>query len=378
MDPVRVGVVGLRGVGRQHMKELATSGRAELAAVCDLDRSLTGAAAEEYGASVWTSLDDMLARCGLDAVVIATPHHLHAPMGLAALEAGLHAFVEKPIAVTVSEADLLVEAARSRELTLAVGHNYRTFPGNRALKALIDDGLVGEIHRVMWQWLETRPEAYYERDVWRCTWEHAGGGVLMNQTSHDLDLLCWMVGDPVEVSAFIGNWGHSAEIEDTAIANIRFESGALCNVQFSICDRRFNYRQISGDLGTVVYSDQKNANSNVPDELMLGRYSAPMRDFIAGTAGKIAGQPEVTWRSIPVDAVLTGPTLLGSFIGAICDGTEPITDGVSARRTLELINAMILSGVRKEVVTLPLDRGRYDALMAELVAGESKVDRQPR
>ena len=79
-------------------------------------------------------------------------------------------------------------------------------------------------------WLEARPEAYYDRDVWRCTYEYAGGGVLMNQTSNDLDLLCWMMGDPVDVSAMVSNWGHRAQIEDTAIANIKFSSGAHCNV----------------------------------------------------------------------------------------------------------------------------------------------------
>ena len=142
------------------------------------------------------------------------------------------------------------------------------------IKRLIDAGELGDIYRVLWQWLEARAEAYYERDIWRCTWEHAGGGVLMNQTSHDIDLLCWMMGEPVEVSAMISNWGHRAEIEDTAIANVRFASGAVCNLQLSICDRRLNYRQISGNKGTVIYQDEKNANSQVPDTFRLGRYGS--------------------------------------------------------------------------------------------------------
>ena len=289
LDPCRVAVVGLKGVGQQHLREISSSDRARLSAVCDVDPAAAGAAGSECDASVWTHYEDMLSGCDLDAVVIATPHHLHAPMGMASLESGLHTFVEKPIANTVSEADRLVETARERGLKLAVGHNYRTFAGNRVLKGLIDDGAIGEVHRVLWQWLEARPETYYDRDIWRCTWELAGGGVLMNQTSHDLDLLCWMMGDPVEVSGMAGNWAHRAEVEDTAIANIRFASGALCNVQFSICDRRLNHRQISGDRGTLVYTDTKDANSVVPDELLLGRYAVPMRGFIADAQARLAG-----------------------------------------------------------------------------------------
>ena len=377
MDRLRVAVTGLKGVGRQHVREIAAHDRAELSAVCDLDRPLAEAAGQEHGASVWTRFDEMLLGCDLDAVVIATPHYLHAPMGLASLESGRHTFVEKPIANTVSEADKLIAAADERGLKLAVGHNYRTFPGNRALKGLLDSGAIGQVHRVLWQWLETRSEAYYDRDEWRCTWEHAGGGVLMNQTSHDLDLLCWMMGDPAEVSGMVGNWAHRAEVEDTAVASIRFSSGALCNVQFSVCDRRLNHRQISGDCGTIVYSDTKNANSSVPDELLLGRYAAPMRGFIAGSGGPIAGQPEVRWETVPVDPA-PGQTLMASFLDAILGGGEPITDGLTSRRTLELINAILLSAVRKETVTLPLDRERYDRFNAELSAGDARISRQPR
>ena len=136
---------------------------------------------------------------------------------------------------TVAEADGLVDLAESKGLTLGIGHNYRTFPGNIAMKKLVEE--LGDLHRVFWQWIDTRPETYYDRDIWRSTWSQAGGGVLLNQTSHDLDLLCWMLGEPAEVSSVIGNWGHRFEVEDTAVASIRFKNGAVASVQMSICDR---------------------------------------------------------------------------------------------------------------------------------------------
>ena len=376
MRTLRFAVIGLRGMGRQHVREIRALPQAELVAVADTDGDLARAVGEEQNATIWHDYRDMIAQENLDAIVVATPHHLHGAMGLDCLEAGLHTFVEKPIANTVSEADRLVEEAESRGLKLAVGHNYRTFPGNRALKGLIDDGVLGDIYRVCWMWLEARAETYFDRDIWRCTWEHAGGGVLMNQTSHDIDLLCWMLGDPVEVSAMVSNWAHNAEIEDTVTANVRFASGAHASLQFSTCDRRLNYRQISGDRGTVVFQDEKNANSKVPDVLRLGRYEGSMRGFISGGGAAIAGQPGIAWEEVECED--GGPTLLESFVSAILDGGEAITDGASARRSLELINGMLLAGVRREVVSFPLDRDRYDDLMAELRAGNAGVFRHPR
>jgi predicted dehydrogenase len=242
------------------------------------------------------------------------------------------------------------------------------------LKRLLEEGAIGDVHRVFWSWLETRPETYYARDRWRCTWAHAGGGVLMNQVSHDIDLVCWMLGDPVEVSAMIGNWGHAAEIEDTAIASVRFAGGAHASLQFSTCDRRLNFRQIAGDRGTITYQDEKNANSMFPDVFRLGRYTRPMREFIRSAEG-VTKQPEIPWEDVPVARERPGPATLEAFINAILDGGEPIVNGEEGRRTLELINAIILSGMRKKVVSLPLDRGEYDALMAELSDGRAQVPR---
>lgn len=374
MSNLRCGVIGLNGIGGRHAQSLVEMEQVDLIAVADLREDLRLSFAEKLETTAFADYQEMIAQCDLDAVVIGTPHFLHAPMSLFCLEAGLHVFVEKPVAMTVSEADHVIDLAKAKDLKLAVGHNYRTFPGNRAMKKLIDDGELGSIHRVLWQWLETRPETYYDRDVWRSTWAQAGGGVLMNQVSHDIDLLCWMLGEPVSVSAMIENWGHKAEIEDAAIANVKFKSGALCNLQFSICDRRLNYRQISGDKGTLEYRDEKNANSHVPDTFVLGRYNQPMRAFISGNDG-VAAQNTTTWEDVSVADFEGGQSLLESFVSAVLDGGEPITTGESARWALEVINGMILSGVREETVKLPVDREAYNALIAELIDGQTEVPR---
>jgi predicted dehydrogenase len=371
MKTLRTAVVGLKGMGRGHLNELAQNPRASLTAVADIDAESAASVAAQHGARSYSDYRALLEKEGLDAVVFATPHHLHAPMALDALAAGLHVFVEKPIAIRVSEADRMVEAAAAKERVLAVGHNYRTFPANLKLKALLPQ--LGSIHRILWQWLENRPESYYDRDIWRATWRHAGGGVLMNQTSHDLDLMCWLFGAPAEVSSMVINRGHKHEVEDTAIANIRFASGALANVQLSTVSHRLNYRQIAGDKGTILMQDETNANVQVPQVFRLGRYDRPVSQIITDTQGA-TGQPQPDWEEIDC-ADAASPTLLASFVDACLDGGAPITDGDSARTTLELINAIILSGVRKKVVALPLDRDEYDALMDELISGKVKVSR---
>ncbi len=195
----------------------------------------------------------------------------------------------------------------------------------------------------------------------------------MNQTSHDLDLICWLFGPPAEVSAMILNRGHQHEVEDTAIANIRFASGALANVQLSTVSHRLNYRQIAGSNGTILLEDTINANVQVPETFRLGLYDRPVPQIIADASGA-TGQPQPDWQDIDCSDAQS-PGLLDSFVAACLDGSAPITDGQSARTTLELINAIILSGVRKKVVACPVDRGEYDELMDELISGNVKIHR---
>jgi predicted dehydrogenase len=371
MDVLRMAAVGIKGVGRGHVETIATDERTELVALADLDETAGQAMAAKHSARAYTDYRLLLEQEKPDAVVIATPHHLHAPMCLEALEAGAHVYLEKPIANRISEADRVVASAQEKGLVVAVGHQYRTFPGNVKLKEIIDSGLIGDLNRIVWQWLEARPETYYDRDIWRCTWKHAGGGVLMNQTSHDLDLLCWLAGEPVEVSAMIRNWGHRHEVEDTAVASISFASGALANVQLSTCSHCLNYRQLAGDKGMILFQDETDANVRVPEIFRVGTYDTSMREIIAGGAGTVS-KVEPAWRDIDCTDALS-PTLFDSFVTAISEGSTPITDAVSARRTIELINAIVLSGIRRKTVSLPIDREEYDDLMDELIRGDVKV-----
>lgn len=376
MQRLRHAVVGVKGVGRGHLRSIRQVPDAELVAVCDLDREAVERVARELDVRPFTDYRALLSAGGIDAVSLCVPHGLHAPMTLEALDAGLHVLVEKPIANTVAEADRVVEKARVRGLTVATGHQYRTFKAARTMKQLIADGEIGTIYRVLWTWLELRPESYYARDVWRCTWKGAGGGVLMNQTSHDLDLICWLVGDPVEVSGMVGNWGHAAEIEDFVCATVRFANDALGSIQLStLTPRGLSLRQISGDRGALDVRDVKSLASDADDEVRLGRHSPPVRSCIQN-AGAITAQAETRWETVPYAPGEGGQaTLVRDFVSAALNGRDPMVPPEEARRVVELINAVVLSSFTRRTVRLPVDREEYEALFKKLCSGEARTPR---
>jgi len=220
----------------------------------------------------------------------------------------------------------------------------------------------------------------------------------MNQVSHDLDLICWLIGKPVQVSALIGNQIHKAEIEDVACANVLFTNGAFGSFQFTTSQPRdSNICQIAGEKGIMVSQDVR---SRTCDQIMLGTYEDTLSTIVTKPTG-ITYQPEISWQSLKLPGAqsvlkkLMNPklvlrrigllkrqkmptaysVLMNSFIDAIENGGEPIVNGESARSAVELINAIILSAMRKKTVDLPLDPEEYDELFEALSHGKTSVAR---
>ena len=376
MDSVRYGVIGIKGVGSKHVSMAREHENVELTALVDLDEAAVKTQSQELGVRAFTDYRELLNAGIVDAVSIATPHHLHAIIGLECLNAGVHVFTEKPLANRVSDADAMIETAKARDLKICVGHQYRTYHTPQTMKHLIDTGTIGNIMRVLWTWIEFRPESYYDRDIWRQTWRHAGGGVLMNQTSHDLDLICWLVGEPVQVSAMIGNQSHQMEVEDVVCANVLFANGAFGSIQLTINQPRgYSIRQIAGDKGTIAIPDVQSLTNNREDHILLGTYENSLTDLV-GRTSRIAGQPEISWQPVELRADPGGhDILMKSFTDAILNGGEPLVNGVSALPTVELINAIVLSAMRKKTVDLPVDREEYDELFEALSSGSLQIPR---
>ena len=394
-------MIGVGGIGKRHIRSALENSQVELAALADVDQASVHAAAEQLHVPGFTDYRDMLGKGLVDAVSIATPHHLHAIMGLDCLKAGAHVFIEKPLANSVSEADALLDMARSRNRKICVGHQYRTYRLSQTMKSLIDSGVIGRVMRVLWTWGQFRTERYYEHSPWRAAFRHVGGGVLVNHASHDVDLICWMIGRPAQVSAFVGVQLHKAEVEDVVCANVLFENGALASLQFTINQPRgYSVRQVAGDRGIIVVQDVKSLTADRNERILLGTYEDDLATMVVGLTG-IMDEPGVSWRHLrlPGDRTflrkLMDPkavlgrvglmkrkrpqnrhsVLMDSFINAIIQDEEPIVSGESARTAVELMNAMYLSALRKKVVDLPIDPEEYDQLLLELSQGKTQAPR---
>ena len=247
----------------------------ELTALADVDKDYVRKKSEELSTRGYTDYREMLDTGTIDAVSIATPHYLHYEMCMDCLDAGVHVFVEKPLAVTISQAERIVNKAKSKNLKLTVGHQYRTFRTSRTLKNLIDSNAVGNIMRVLWSWIEFRAGTYYNRDIWRTMWKYSGGGISIHSAIHDLDLICWLIGKPIRVNAMLGNQLHNIDVEDIFCSNILFENNALCSFQASVNQPRgYSIRQIAGDKGIIIIEDVKSLTFDRKDKILLGKYEA--------------------------------------------------------------------------------------------------------
>ena len=237
VDPgreVRFALVGPGKVAALHAAALGRIPGAHLVAVAGRDHGRTAAFAERFGARADAGLTETIGRGGVDAVVLCTPHPRHAEQAIEAAEAGLAVVVEKPLAVDPADADRVIGTCRDNGVLLSVISQRRWYPAVRRVKAAIEEGRIGTPALATLEVLGWRGREYYAMDAWRGTQAGEGGGVLVNQAVHQLDLLCWFMGEPLEVDGFTANVNHpEIEVEDTAVAIVRFASGALATLTAS-------------------------------------------------------------------------------------------------------------------------------------------------
>ncbi|HEY3514265.1 Gfo/Idh/MocA family oxidoreductase [Kribbella sp. NPDC051137] len=273
---MRFAVIGAGAIGTVHARLIDALGdEAELVAVVDQNLERGGKLAEQYGARAYATPAEAYATEELDAVGICLPSALHADVAIEALEAGKHAIVEKPVDITLEAADRLIAAQRATGLTVSVISQRRFQPPVAQIRAAIDGGALGRVTSGIAESAFFRPQSYYDGDDWRGTLAVDGGGALMNQGIHALDLLVWMLGRPVRVSAQTGRLAHEGiEVEDLAGASIVFESGAIGLMLASTAayPGRPVRLTIHGDEGTAVLDDDAlayfaSANGEPPSAL---------------------------------------------------------------------------------------------------------------
>lgn len=361
MNTVRIGIIGLGNIGKYHAEYLLGGkvSRCELTAVADafapLDRYRT--------LKTFVDGEDLIRSGAVDAVLIATPHYQHTTLGMAAFAAGLHAMIEKPISVHKADAERLIAASRQRPgLVFGAMFQLRTEPRYLKIKSLIDSGALGRIVRVNWiitDWFRT--EAYYASGGWRATWKGEGGGVLLNQCPHNLDLLQWLCGSPTRVRAFcqLGRY-HDIEVEDSVTAYLEWADGAT-GVFITATGEApgTNRLEIAGTRGRLVLENHR---------LLFTRNEVPMDDFSRSARAGFA-RPEVWHVEIPFDnAPAQHATLTQNFVDAILDRAPLLAPGEEGIRSVELANAMLFSSLRGETLSLPLDGAAYERQLQDLIA----------
>jgi predicted dehydrogenase len=355
MSPVRVVIVGAgANIASAHLRGLSEVG-AQVIAVQDVDAQKAEAVAERIGCRAYSDLAEAL-RESADLAVVLAPHPFHADLVIACLDSGKHVLVEKPIADAVDRAESMLACARRSGKLLAVALQHRTRPEVQAAHRLIQSGALGTLQRVDLIGTWPRRHTYFEVTPWRGTWRGEGGGVVINQGQHDLDLVTHLAGSPSRVVAWTRTRLHHIETEDTAVALLEWSSGAVGAIHLSTCEADESQRlELTGTAARLRI---------VPGRLDIIRNQMDMRAFIASD-----GPPFEAPSTSPAETIEGEPfnhvAIYRNVLDAIQRGTPLIAPAEDAMATLELANAILYSSATGGPVSLPLDRAAYASFLQE-------------
>ncbi len=355
---LKTAIIGPGKVAHLHAKALQNLAESEFAAVCGRNPTKTGEFARQYGVEAFPDINTM-ASSGVEAVVICTPHPFHRDYAVQAARAGMHVLVEKPLASTLADCDAMIQAANESNVQLGTISQRRFYRPAQRIRQAIDDGkigrpILGTVNIYGW-----RDEAYYRSDPWRGSWEMEGGGVLVNQAPHQLDILQWYMGPVEEVFGFWSNENHPyIEVEDTAVAVLKFRNGGLGSIVVSNSQNPALY-------GKVCVHGENGAS--------IGVQTDGGQMFIAGVHTEVDPPYNDVW-TVPgeehllevwkqedsnffrsVDALTYYmERQLEDFLRAIINSKKPLIDGEEGRKTVEIFTAIYRSNRDRTSVRFPL------------------------
>jgi predicted dehydrogenase len=346
---VRAGLIGCGKIARIHAEALQKLEEADFVACCDQDEARAREMAEKYGVpNVYSDMDEMLRSGTVDVVMVCTPHPVHERVVVAAAEAGVHVLCEKPIAISIEEADRMIDATDRAGVTFGVIFQRRFWPAAQRIRQAIDDGRLGTLTLGECSVRIWRPQEYFASDPWRGKWATEGGGVLMNQAVHAIDQFIWFMGEPIEVVGRHATLRHGAyiDVEDTAVATVVFEHGALGVIQAaSTFQPNFGFRvAVHGDTGAAVSVWEKLEGQQGVNDVWT---------FDGEEEQRAAWELEDTGRSgFPGFHA----EQIRDFLQAVRDNRPPAVTGRDARKSLEVILAIYESSRTGQAVRLPLAR----------------------
>jgi UDP-N-acetyl-2-amino-2-deoxyglucuronate dehydrogenase len=334
--PLRIGIAGCGAISRNHLEAFRALDDAVIVGVCDIDLQRAKDTAEAWGIPAAVNTVEQLVGLDLDIVSVCTPHPTHEEVVLKAAAAGVHVLCEKPIATDLASAERMVKACDDAGVKLGVLFQRRFWPAAQRIRAAIDDGTLGR--PIMGQcsvMLHREPE-YYSRDAWRGTWANDGGGVLMTQAIHYIDLLQWFMGDVAEVYGKINTYKHGGhiEVEDSATAVITFASGAMATLEASTA--------VSPSLGVQIRVTGETGASASLTEFPEGSDGRVDLWAVSGTISTEPAYPEGTEPNVPL-ATINGQLIphhtaqVRDFVRSLRGGGEPAITGQDATKALRIL-----------------------------------------
>ena len=371
-DKVKLGIVGLGNMGKVHVRHVMDLPNTELVAVCETNGDKLQAANVDASVTSFKYYQQMLDSVAIDGVIIATPHYEHPDMSIAAFERGIHVLVEKPIAVHVNEARRMIDAYHTfrrqmPDLVFAAMFMQRTWGHWRKIKSMIDQGELGNLIRCSWiitDWFRT--QYYYDSGDWRATWSGEGGGVLMNQCPHNLDLYQWLVGVPSRIHGF-ASFGkhHDIEVEDEVTVYLEHEDGMVGHFITTTGESPGTNRlEISGENGKLVYEN---------DEIIFFRNEwSSIKQLRESQKGfdKVPCQREI------VDFEHNGKQghelVIANFADAISKGSDLIAPAEEGLNSIMINNGIILSSHKRQTVSLPIDGDEFANLLQRYIYESAK------
>ena len=359
MKKLRTGIIGCGKVGSFHAQAYAQLPGSQFTAVCDANRDRAEAFAAQWGVRAYTDVEQMCREAQLDVVSVCTPHPLHANPAAAAADCGCHVLVEKPLAATLADCDAIIEAGERSHVTIGTMVQRRFYRPCMRIRQAIDDGKLGKPVLGMVTMLGWRDEDYYRSDPWRGSWEGEGGGVLVNQAPHQLDLLLWYMGEVDEVYGVWKNLNHPyIEVEDTAAAVVKFKNGGVGSIVVSNSQNPALYGKVHifGDNGAAAGVQTDGGAMFIAG--MSSITEPPVNDLWT-----VPGEEQLLPRWQEEDRAFFNSVdsmhhyhaqQIQDFLDAVAQGRRPLVDAAEGRRTVELFTAIYRSTRDNAVVKLPL------------------------
>jgi predicted dehydrogenase len=359
MAPIRTALVGCGKVGQIHAAALSSLPESEFVAVCDQSGERAAVFASRFGVRAFTDVPALMRDARPQAVLICTPHPLHAAAAIPVAEAGAHVLAEKPLAASLADCDAMIAAARRAGVRLGVVSQRRFYEPVRRMKEAIDAGKIGTPILGVFEMFSWRDEAYYRSDPWRGRWDTEGGGVLVNQSPHQLDLLQWFMGEIDEVSAYWANLNHPyIEVEDTALAMLRFKNGGLGSIVTSLSQKPGLWTRvhIHGSTGASVGVETDRGATFVAGVSEIAE--PPLNDVwtVPGEEQRLAEfQAEDRDRFRQLNATTHYHALqIQDFLRAVQEDRSPLVTGEEGRIVVAMFTAIYRSQRERRPIKFPL------------------------